>query len=108
MLRSFVNTGSTLTLGKGNRIHTDILYAPKAEGGLCFIDVQSFFKSLNIFWIKRYATDKLDNHWVDTNDRELKLSKRTRAQILTWGPEVQTCMISIKFLCIESFFLLQN
>ena len=33
MLRSFVNTGSTIPLGKGNWINQDILYAPKSEGG---------------------------------------------------------------------------
>ena len=49
MLRSFVNTGSTLTLGKGNWIHQDILYGSKSEGGLNFIYTWSFFKSLKIF-----------------------------------------------------------
>ena len=38
MLRSFVNTGSTIPLGKGNWINQDILYAPKSEGGFNFID----------------------------------------------------------------------
>ena len=33
ILRSFVNTGSTLTLSKGKWIHHDILYVPKTEGG---------------------------------------------------------------------------
>ena len=75
MMRSFVNTGSTLTLGKGNWIHQDILYAHKSEGGLNYIDTRSFFKSLKISWIKRYTTDRLDDHWADILDRELNLSK---------------------------------
>ena len=73
MIRSFVNTGSTLTFGKGNWIHQDILYGPKSKGGLNFIGAWSFFKFLRISWIKRYATDKLDDHWADVIDRELIL-----------------------------------
>ena len=100
MLRSFVNTGSTIPLGKGNWINQDILYAPKSEGGFNFIDARSFFLSLKISWIKRYATDRLDDHWADIIDRKLKLSKGNRAQILTWGTEALTCMINKKL----SFF----
>ena len=68
----FVNTGSTLTLGKGNWIHQDILYAPKSEGGLNFNYARSSFKLLKISWIKRNATDRLDDHLADIIDRELK------------------------------------
>ena len=74
MLRSFVNTESTLTLGKVNWIHQDILYGSKSEGGLNIIDARSFFKSLKICWIKRYVTDKPDDHGADITDRELKIS----------------------------------
>ena len=35
---------------------------------------------------------------------KLKLNKSTRAQILTWGPESLTCMISKNYPCIEGFF----
>ena len=77
---------------------------PKSEGGLNFIDSGSFFKWLKVSWIKRYATDRLDDHWEDIIDRELKLSKGRRARILTWGTEALTCMINKKFPCIESFF----
>ena len=104
MLRSFVNTGSTIPLGKGNWINQDILYAPKSEGGFNFIDARSFFLSLKISWIKRYATDRLDDHWADIIDRELKISRGRRRQILTWGTEALTCMISKNFPCIETFF----
>ena len=59
---------------------------------------------MKISWIKRYATDRLDNHGADNVYRELKLRKRKRAQILTWGHEALTCIISNKFPCIEGFF----
>ena len=38
MICSLVNTGSTLTSGKGYWIHQDILYGPKSDGGLNFTD----------------------------------------------------------------------
>ena len=104
MLRSLVNTGSTRTLGKGNWIHQDILYVPKSKGGLNFIYARSFFKSLKISWIKRYATDRLDDRWANIINREVKLSKGRRGQILTWGTEALTSLINKKFPCIEGFF----
>ena len=103
-MRSFVNTGSTLPLGKGNGINQGILYAPKSEGGFNFIDVRSFFKSLKISWIKRYATDRFDDHWADIIDRELQLSRGRRTQILRWGTVALTFMIKKIFPCIEGFF----
>jgi len=48
MMRSFVNTGSALPLGKGNWINQDILYASKLEGGFNIIYARSFFISLKI------------------------------------------------------------
>ena len=104
MMRSFVNTGSTLPLGKGNWINQDILYAPKSEGGFNFIDAKSFFISLKISWNKGYATNRLDDHWADIIDRELQLSRGRRTQILTWGTEALTCMINKKLTCIEGIF----
>ena len=71
-IRNFVNTGSTLASGNRNWIHQDILYGSKAEGGFNFNDVRNFFKSLKIYWIKRYATDKLDDHWADIIRCKLK------------------------------------
>ena len=104
MLKSFVNTGSTIPLGKGNLSNQVILYGPKSEGGFNFLDARSFFMSLKISWIKRYATDRLDDHWADIIDRELKNSRGRRRQILKWGTEALTCMINKKFPCIKFFF----
>lgn len=78
-IRSFVNTGSTLTSGNGNGIKQNILYGSKAEGGMNFIDGRNFLKSLKISWIKRYATDRLDDHWADIIDERLKIKRNTRA-----------------------------
>ena len=94
-LRNCVNTCSTKAQGNRNWVNQDILYGPIFEGGLCFIDVPL---------IKRYVTDRLDDHWADIIDRELKISRGRRRQILTWGTEALTCMISKNFPCIESFF----
>ena len=68
-----------------------------------FIDTRTFFKSLKISWIKRYATERLHDHLANIIDRQLKLTKRTRVQILRWGPEALTCMISNNFPCIKGF-----
>ena len=99
MIRSFVNTGSTLAPGKRNWIHQDIIYGSKSEGGLNFINARNLFKSLKISLIQRYVTDRLDDYLADIINRELKLTKRTRAKILTWGPvDVKTViMLSTMF-----------
>ena len=81
-IRNFVNTGSTLASGNRNWIHQDISQGTKSEEGFNFIDAQNFFKSLKISWIKRYATDKLDDHWADIINANLKVEKSNRAQIL--------------------------
>ena len=47
-----INIGTTNPCTKRNWIHKDILYGPKSEGGLNFIDARSFFLSLKISWVK--------------------------------------------------------
>ena len=42
-IRSFFNTGSTLTPGNRNWIDVEILHGSKAEGELNFINACSFF-----------------------------------------------------------------
>ena len=68
-------------------IHKNILYGPKIEGGLNFIDARSFFLSLKVSWVKRYASDALDDHWADLIDLELGVDKSNKSQILNWGTE---------------------
>ena len=60
----FINTGTSKPCTQKNWIHKDILYGPKSEGGLNFIDARSFFLSLKISWVKRYASDALYDHWA--------------------------------------------
>ena len=48
----FINTGTSKPCTQKNWIHKDILYGPKSEGGLNFIDARSFFLSLKISWVK--------------------------------------------------------
>ena len=98
-VRNFVNTGSTLASGNRNWIHQDILYGSKFEGGFNFIDARNFFKSLKISWIKRYATDKLDDHWADIIDARLGIVKEDRAQVLKWGQEAYRCMTTSQYPC---------
>ena len=52
------------------------------EGELSFIDACTFFMSFKVSWIKRYATDRLDDHWADIIDEKLKMRRNIRAQIL--------------------------
>ena len=100
-MRGFVNTGSTLPLGKGNWINQDILYAPKLEGGFYFIDARTFFENL---------LDQKIWHWqtwwsLGWNHRprapDLKRKENSDAHV---RPEALTCMINKKFPCIEGFF----
>ena len=83
----FINTGTTKPCTKRNWIHKDILYGPKSEGGLNFIDARSFFLSLKISWVKRYAADALDDHWADLIDLKLGVDRTNRTQVLDWGTE---------------------
>ena len=48
------------------------------EGELSFIDACTFFMSFKVSWIKRYATDRLDDHWADIIDEKLKMRRNTR------------------------------
>ena len=73
LLCRFVNTGSTLTPVNRNWITQEILYGSKAEGGLSFIDAREFFLSLKVSWIKTYASDRLDDHWADIIDKQIKI-----------------------------------
>jgi len=72
------------------------------------VDYASLMLILSFFpWkfrIKRYGTDKLDDHWTDIPNKKLEVGKSTRAQILRWGPEVLKCMLSSRFSCFKISF----
>ena len=100
----FINKGTTKPCTKKNWIHEDVLYGPKSEGGLNFIDARSFFLSLKISWVKRYASDALDDHWADLIDPELKVDRSNKSQILHWGTEAFNDLVNSRLPCLHSFF----
>ena len=77
-IRNIINTGTTKPSTRNFLIHQDILYGPENEGGLNFIHARSFFLSLKISGVKRYASDKLDDHWADIIDEKLGVEWSTR------------------------------
>ena len=90
MRLSSVSLGTSGTAKPSTRnycIHQDILYGPKNEGGLNIINACSFFISLKISCVKRYASDKLNDHWADIIDERLGVEWSTRNQVLDWGTE---------------------
>ena len=100
----FINTGTSKPCTQKNWIHKDILYGPKSEGGLNFIDARSFFLSLKISWVKRYASDALDDHWADLIDLQLNVDRTNRSQILSWGTEAFNDLVDSHLPCLHSFF----
>ena len=85
-------------------IHQDILYGPKNEGGLNFINARSFFLSLKISWVKRYAPDKFDDYWADIINERLGVEGSTRNQVLDWGTEALVDVAQSSLSCIKSCF----
>ncbi len=66
---------------KRNWIKPDILYAEKHKGGYGQIKVTDFFKAIKTSWVKRYATDRLNDHWCDILDTQFGLTPNTRKKI---------------------------
>ena len=57
----------------------------KKSGGLNCIKLTSFFKSIKLNWVKRYAILGYDDFWTSLLDSYLKINKNNRKQILNWG-----------------------
>ena len=49
---------SFLWNGKGDKIKRDIIINDYSNGGLKMIDIQSFIKSLQAIWIKKYLDEE--------------------------------------------------
>ena len=98
-----MNAGTTKAHSNKNWINQYILYGPKSKGGLCFINAHAFFFSLKTFWLQRYVTDRLDDHWTNIIDKTLKVRRNKRDQVLTWRTEGLTCILSSSFQCIQGF-----
>ena len=101
---NFSNIGTTKPNTRKFRIHQDIQYGPKNEEGLNFIDAGSFFLSLKISWVKRYASDKLYDYSADIIDEKFGVEWSTRNQVLDWGTEAFTDIAKSSLPCIRSFF----
>jgi len=104
LIRNFVNAGTTKPSTKNKWIHQDILYGPKYEGGVNFINARSFILSLKISWVKRYASDNLDDHWAEIINEKLRVKRSNRNQVLNWGTQALTDLVYSGLPCIKSFF----
>ena len=54
--------------GNHHWVSDERLYAPTKLGGLNCIELDSFFKSLQLNWIKRYIKDKFVDFWTNLLD----------------------------------------
>ena len=57
--------------GKHHWISDERLYTPTSSGGLNCIELDSFFKSLRMNWIKRYVHQEYDDYWTSILDKKL-------------------------------------
>jgi hypothetical protein len=88
---------------KRNWIKPDILYAEKHKGGYGQIKVTDFLKAIKTSWVKRYATDRLNNHWCDILDTQFGLTPNTRETIYEWGANKFDNVIKLNLPCVSGF-----
>ena len=84
-------------------IDDELLYGDKSKGGYGHIRVTDFFDSIKTSWIKRYATQLIDDHWCDLLDVKLGLTPTTRRNLYKWGAEKLDPIINEKIPCISEF-----
>ena len=82
----------------------DYLYTPINKGGLGIIRLEDFTKAIKCSWVKRYCTDKLDDHWADLLDIYFKVTPNTRHTILHYGPEKFNKIINLNIPGLSSIF----
>ena len=51
------------------------------------INLENFTTALKTSWVRRYAIDKLYDHWADLVDTHLGIDMEDRDKILEYGPE---------------------
>ena len=68
-------------------IDDELLYGDKSKGGYGHIRVTDLFYSIKTSWIKRYATQIIDDHWCDLLDVKLGLTPTTRRNLYKGGAE---------------------
>ena len=69
-------------------IHDDIYQGGKAVGGFKMINIEDFFKSLRLSWIRRYAfgnEQPLDDHWCDLLHKILGVEPHERMSAINRG-----------------------
>ena len=79
--------------GNHHWVSDERLYAPTKLGGLNCIELDSFFKSLQLNWIKRYIKDKYVDFWTSLLDDIFGVTLDTRHKILSYGSEYFTNII---------------
>ena len=71
--------------GQHQWISEEKIYLPTSQGGLNCIELQPFFHSIRLKWVKRYIVEKYDNFWTSILDDSLGISKTNRGEVLEWG-----------------------
>ena len=79
--------------GNHHWVSDERLYTPTKLGGLNCIELDSFFKSLQLNWIKRYIIDKYNDYWTSLLDEILDVTIDTRHKILSFGSEYFTSIV---------------
>ena len=101
MINSFV---MGIKPGGKHWMSKDYLYTPINKGGLGIIRLEDFTKAIKCSWVKRYCTDKLDDHWADLLDIYFKVTPNTRHTILHYGPEKFNKIINLNIPGLSSIF----
>ena len=84
-------------------VKEEVLYGRKSEGGFGMLRVDDFFHGLKCSWIKRYTVDKIDDHWADMLNMQLKLTPSTRQLMLELGAEKFNVIVKKNIPCISGF-----
>ena len=89
-------------------MESDVFFGPKGEGGYENINIDHFFKSLRVNWVRRYAigcSSPLDDHWCDILDAELGVTRYTRRKLLNMGSEYLSTKLKHEFPCLNQFLV---
>ena len=73
--------------GNHHWVSDERLYTPTKLGGLNCIELDSFFKSLQLNWIKRYIIDKYNDYWTSLLDESFHVTIDTHHKILSFERE---------------------
>ena len=72
-------------------IDSETLCNDKKLGGFGCINIKDFFSGLKLSWIRRYALNKINDHWCDIIDTLCGIEDiNDRKKILSWGSEYFT------------------